>query len=539
MSVISVTHLVLTGLLVLLVATFFWRWRSWREAVPDFDRRDLLMLRLTLAVAAGLRVILSHPTIIHTNFHGLRYLETALAGAVSDPAELPARAKYGLGNYTFFTFLWVFLPRTVDVYFGVNLLLSSLLAPFLYLFVRLLEGGRRWALFSALILAFLPAHIKVSATENDILLCSFFAMVSLVNWLGWLRTGRVVLLLGAAAGLALAVHTRILSSALPVALVLLVPFVPEWRARFRKPAAWAILAGTSLLLVPHCIHVWNLLHAQHSAAARSLDLLGLPFRLFSPAHNLLLDPGVTMPLLPVLVAAGVVVVGARRFRSGLAATLLMLFFGALYLYFSEHLLDCLRYQFFVWPFYALLAAIPFEMFPVHAARGRIHKAMPMMGAALLLTALLLPYVPWLTTPHVITREFDFIREGLDEVPAGSAVRTTGSGFDVAKGRVPSFTLPAFLLDEHGLVQADEKSEVRATVLYVGLQDYVFTVSEDPEPHAPTYRRPRAWPPETAQLVPIVTSTLRPAGDSPGPGLYFPAKEVTIGFYRVIPESLSQ
>lgn len=558
MNLLAATHFALTLLLVALVATAWWRWRGLAAALPDTSHRDLLLPGLALAAALLVRFVLSHPTVIHSNFHGMRYLETALATAVTDPAELPARTKYGLGNYTFYAFLWHFLPRSTDMYFAVNTVLSSLLVPLVYFFVRLLEGGRMWAFFSALTLAFLPAHIKLSATENDVLLCSFFALVSLVNWAAWLRMGRCAtspgvgtgtwglrqstpLLLGSAAALVLAVHTRVLSAAFPLALLLLLPFFgrESWR-HLIHPAALAIMGFAGLLMGPHYFHVWNLLHASHSAAARSLDLVVLPLRLLSPAHNLLLDPMVTMPLLPLLVVAGFGGLAALHRVRGLALTALVLFFGALYLYFSEHLLDSLRYQFFLWPWYAVAAAAPLEWLRLKWGSSPRRQMAVSAVAAAVVCALFLPYLPWLTTPHVITQEFDFIRTGLAQLSAGTKVTTTGGGFDVAMGRIPSFELPPFLLEEYGLTSPDGSSTNSPEVLYMGLQDYVFTISEDPAPFSPRYLRHRSLSADMGtRLVPVVTRTLRPGGDSPGPGLYFPADEVTIGFYASVPAAPSR
>lgn len=525
----AVSH-ALTALLLVLAVTIWWRWRGLSTAIEGMSWRDGAALAGLFVLAAALRLLLPHHTIIHTNFHGLYFLEIAVGPSV--PAEeLGQRAPYGLGNHVFFRLLWLYLPREIPLYLTINALLSAAVPAQLYLLARLLDGSRGWGLTAGLLLAVLPAHILVSPTENDLVLCSFMALAALTHWIAWLRTGRRALLYGALAWLVLLVHTRVLVLVFPAAFVVVAMLLEgQRRARFKSTALLIGSALAALLMAPQYLLLDEVLSADHAAAVSVANLMRLPGYMFHPGTNLLLAPAVTMPLLPLLCVAGLALLLHQRRKTGLLLLLPIVTLGPLYLYFSDHLLDSLRYQYFVWPFYLLPAGSAVAAVFATLASRRASLLLRAVVLVVLCGATLLPYLSMLGHKHAITEEFEFVTTALPQLPPGSLL-VENRPLEVA-GHPPiaPLTIPAFMVHDAGIDVAAATWFDSATdgpyVVYVGLQSHARYLDEAPRPG------PRHPDPGPYHLVPIVTTIIRPGDDSPGPDLHFPQTEVEIGFYRL-------
>jgi len=518
---VTISH-TLTALLVMLVLTSWLRWRGLAVAIPGGNWQDVAALVALFVLSALLRLLLARHTIIHTNFHGLYFLEIAAGPPV--PAEgLSQRAPYGLGNYAFFNFVWLYLPRSIDRYFTVNALLAAAVPAQLYLLVRLLGGEWKWGLASALTLAVLPAHIIVSPTENDIVLCSFFALASLICWLGWLRTGRWALLAGALAWLVLLVHTRILVLVFPAAFVAASILLEGRReARFKSPLFVLSALAAAILILPQYLLVYEVLTAAPAASAATL--WRLPAHMALPETNLLLAPGLTLPLLPLLALAGVILLMRKERRTGLLVALPLVTIAPLYLYFSGHTLDCLRYQFFVWPFYLLPAGYSLATVK-RLSDWRLYG----LALAALVVAILLPYLHAVRHEHAITQEFEFVRSALPRLPRGEVVLENRPLEVEGHPPIAPLTIPAFMVHEAGLgVSAHGPAEPEACghIAYVGLQAHAYYLDEKPTATARLHLHGRA------RLAPLATMQLNPRGGTPGPDLVLPDSPIEIGFYRV-------
>jgi len=644
-SLLWVFHHVLTVLLAALVLSVGVRlWKVWR-GIRDRGFADLMCMQLVFSAAMLARLLLPPETLLHPNFHGMTFLEIPLCPPIGEPALLADKAGYGLGNYTFYHFLWAYLPRTVGTYFMVNRVLSAVTCVLLFLLVRLLGGSRVWAFSSGILLALLPGHIIPAASENGIVLCSFLAMAALVNWAGWLATRSPWLLLGAAGYLVWTVHSRVLVLAFPAAFVIVAlarkwtnarsagaggaqrlqspspgeaghspgqagggekripsPSFPvgegracpakPWRSRVGGALACAALAFL-LLAVPQYVHVLSGLGRDESRNVHAVNLLLMPLALLRPDRNLLLDPDVTPVFLPLAVVLGLIVLFRTDRRMGWSVLALTLGFGALYLFFSDHITSQLRYQYFTWPFYALTAGVlpawlcgmvELKRGVASVPAGTPHRARLLRKASrirlsacaltvLVVAAFSAPYVARVQARDAGAEEFSFIMDTLPKLPEGS-VLLEPKPIDVPGFRtIAPLALPDFLLAENGLEAATADPEqmlghrkdlppwspvspppsggstpseargeegvagsVPPLLVYIGLQAHSFFPGEEVGKYAPDYLRLKRFPWwKKVRLVPVETRTIGTKGYTPAEDLYIPTGEVEIGFYRVEPK----
>lgn len=506
----------------------------------QLQRGDWLAVAGLLAAAVTLRLLLPPPILVHTNFHSLYFLENALGPRTTDAIELMGRAPYGMTNYSVFQLFWAYLPRTWPVYIALNVLWSAGTVPLVYLLVRLLDGTVWWALAAAALLALLPAHLKMSPTENEITLSSLFALATLVHWAAFLRTPNKTLLAGTLAALLLTVHSRVLTLAFPLALVVLYFAIPRNRRLPLPPKSVAIGGGIGAALAcPQYVYIISLL-VHGGAANQNARSAGKLLRLFNPESSLLFNLEVT----PLIVAFAVIVGGAmlvwkRRWRGALlvVATLLL---AMLYHIHSSHLLDQLRYQFFLWPFVCILAGFSIgELCTLSSSRKL--RAGVLAVWCLGLSLWLVPVMPFISTVPSSSREAAFVMENVHRLPARGVLLETPP-LPTTDGRIIApLAIPAFVLDETGLgIVSRSIDEARMecggndnqTLVYVGLQNHSFYSGETCDNVqclriAPEILR------LGCRLEPVVTTTINTTGPTPGPDLEFRTERAEIGFYRLV------
>ena len=197
-----------------------------RLAAPD--RREFAAVCL---VGALLRLFLSPRTLFNGGLAGYEKLTLSWGTDVGAPYGQAWPAVMGLVQWAF--------GRTPEVVFGFNLAVAAILPPLVWALARL-EFGRDAARWAGLVMALLPAHIAVSATEMMHVQVVTTEVAALLAARGFARTGSHWLGALAALGGAFAVHLRV--DALPfVAVVALAG------AGGRRSWAWgAVLAGGTL-----------------------------------------------------------------------------------------------------------------------------------------------------------------------------------------------------------------------------------------------------------------------------------------------------
>ncbi len=143
-------------------------------------KASLIWLICIIALSAFLRFI-APSNIVRTGEHG--YESNAIA------MEPPIKTHpYGIGFFNFFEFFYQFLPKDDSYIFLGNKILGTLSTILIFTFSYLLFNSEVIALFSSLLFATLPVHIKHSASESMFILQIFFALLTLNIFLLFIQT---------------------------------------------------------------------------------------------------------------------------------------------------------------------------------------------------------------------------------------------------------------------------------------------------------------------------------------------------------------
>jgi hypothetical protein len=424
---------------------------------------------------------------------------------------------------------------------NLNALISAATIPLVYLLVRLLDGSRWWALGGAIILTLLPAHMKMGPTESEITLSSFFALLTLVLWTAYLRVPDKMLLAGTIAALLLTVHSRVLPTAFPAALAVIYCALP--RARRHPLPGMQLAAGGGIwaaLAWPQYVYVVSLL-VHSDAGDGKARFAGQLTRVLSPEASLLFNGEVTPFIVPLLVAVGSGLLIWRRKRQGailVAATALV---AQLYHIHSGHVLDQLRYQFFLWPFLAILAGFALEELCVRLP-NQTSRSVALASWVTALALWLIPATTFLQSLPPSSQEATFVLDNARHLPA-TAILLGNQPLEAADGRlIAPLLIPSFILDDAQLEISHESADKAPAncggngipvLAYVGLQNHVVYANEE----LPKSELPRLDPGLKSlgcRLEPVITKIIQTAGPTPGPELEFLADEVEIGFYRLRP-----
>jgi hypothetical protein len=502
---------------------------------------DWLAVAGLFALASLLRLTLVPQMFVHTNFHALYFVENALGPRTTDAIDLLGRTPYGLTNYSLFQLCWAYLPRTWPVYLNINAVISAATIPLVFLLIRLLDGSRWWALGGAILMTLLPAHMKMGPTESEITLSSFFALLSLVLWTAYLRAPDKILLAGTFAALLVTVHSRVLPTAFPAALVVIYFALPLAR-RLPVPGKHLAVGGGiwAALAWPQYVYVVSLL-VHSDAGDGKARFAGQLTRVLSPETSLLLNSEVTPFIVPLFVAVGSGLLIWRRKRQGailVAATALVAQFYHIH---SSHVLDQLRYQFFLWPFLAILAGFALEELCVRLP-NQTSRAVAMASWGTALALWLIPANTFLQSLPPSSHEATFVLENTHHLPA-TAILLGCQPLTAADGRhIAPLFIPSFILDDSQLqISHMSTDEVPANcggtgipvLAYVGLQNHVVYSNEE----LPKGKLPRLSSELRelgCSLEPVLTKVIQTSGPTPGPELEFLADEVEIGFYRLRP-----
>ncbi len=258
-------------------------------------------LVLVCTVGLGLRLELSPRTFLHEYYHIAETVPAYLSGEV-----VPG---YGRTGPALFRLVGRLLGRSDDVQiiFLTNAVISSLAVPAVAMFVLAVLGSWPQALCAALLLAVLPQHLRFSAAEDMFVQAITFGMWSLALLAWWVRTRRGEDLLLAILAASLATQTRPEMIFFPAVVAMFLLCVPPrgWRLLFAWPT---ILAGVAfaILLVPHGFDVMRSMQEGRSPTPRLPSLHRWVDTL------VVLDPGITPIIYPLLAAVGAAWAATRR-----------------------------------------------------------------------------------------------------------------------------------------------------------------------------------------------------------------------------------
>lgn len=512
--------------LVVLLGTGRVLWRA--AAGSAAPRGAIAALVLIWAAALGLRLWLSPRTFLHEYYHIAETVPAYLSGEVTP--------GYGKTGPALFRLVGRILGRGEDLHviFLTNAVVSSLAVPAGAMLVLGAVGSWAQALCAALLLAVLPQHLRFSAAEDLCVQAITFGMWSLALFAWYQRTRRLEDALLAALAASLATQTRpemIFFPAVVVAFLLCVQ-ARGWRVLFAWPT---LVAGVvfAILLVPHAFDVLRSVQEARSPAPQLPSL-----RQYLDAL-LLLDPGVTPIVYPLMVAVGAAWAAVRR--PGWLLWTLAVYVG--FTVFAVSLFDNppyrLRSQILPTSYLVLLAAGVGSAWMAVWHRHRRPGAL--LGIALLVLSAVGVVARWRGFVGELRDqqlEWAFLERSVSELPEQgtliAAVETGGHNLDA---------FPEFLLRQSGrryaLVDVRRLSEgavpwppsTGELIFYQGMFCY-FGIGDEPAPETMTracravHERYAAEPLRVEDLHTEGYSSLRYAQG--GRGMY------RIGFYRLMP-----
>ncbi len=394
---------VLVGLAVLVLAGTL---RAlWREVfAPGTPRTVAWVLGSLVLLAAVLRRALSEWVFLHEYFHFGSTVENHLYSDLLDfhgemgPALYRvAEALFGLGE---------------DSIFGTNALLATLTVPVLALLDYSLFRSWPRALVSAGILAILPHHLRVSASEDFFVPMVLFAACGLAAAVRYLETGARGPLATCVAALFLAMQSRP-EGALVVGLIGLLTLARrEWRARLARPTPWAAVVALGA-----AVGVQRVFFASGAESlVKEIDWFHPPW------PQLWLDPDVTPPLLAALGVVGLVA-GARS-RDLVPVWLLVALEVTVYsglIFYSGSPIYILRAQTATIPYVVLLAAGGVEAL-LATAKGHRPAFLVLAGViAFVLVAGTATRIPFIQRKTPDSEVATFIAATILDLPEGPGV----------------------------------------------------------------------------------------------------------------------
>ncbi len=522
---LQTTHALIAASVALLVlGTVRVLVRKWREQRPPLSL--LLMIAACWCVALVLRLTVSPRNFLHEFYH---IQETVLAYQNATIPQL-----YGETGPALYRFVGTLLgnPESVEVIFLVNAVVASLAVPALALLDLVLFRSRGRALAAAVLLCFLPQHLRFSAAEDLFVVAVTFTLWASALFVHYLDTRRLDDAALAAVALAVAMQVRPEVFLLPPALVALVLFdrPREWRVLF----AWKTLAALGLLaalLLPRLVD----LSQYFGNSPAPLAVLPTAERYF--AHLIAFDPVVTPPLFWCVAALGAAWTAWKR--PGAAAWLLAIVFGLplFLLSFFDNWPSNVRLQLLANVFIVPLAAGVADAWMRGLVRWpRAAAAGGVAALAAVALGMLLPYTGFVTELRDQQLEWSFLDRTVPKLPAaGRMLAPLGIG-----GRDLD-TFPTFLLERTGKRYAisDARAVARGKqpwpepsadlLFYQGMYCY-FAFHDEPEPEPMTaaclavQRRYVLEPLHTELLHTKGYSSLRYSGHGERPFL--------IGFFKV-------
>ena len=466
------------AVLVLLVLLALFCAGDVRRLAQPLGRPYWLAMLAIFVLALVLRALLTPHAPLHANTHGLREMRELIAGQGALIAYLEV-GQYGLAKQALLAPLTALLGGTASALFWTNILLGSLTPLALGLAATLATRSRLTGLLAGLLLASLPAHIRLSSSESGLVAYNLFLAVTLVAAQVAARRGRVrsFLLCGLLAGFTAQLH--LVALAAPAMMLAAVLFVADRAAGCRIPWPGVALASVVALVVslPHAVHM--VARSGEAGAGRG-SLVSL--ELWASASNLLFNPRVTPILLPLCGLAGLILLGRGRPVAALVWALVIAGLSWVSLLVCACLSDAVRYQ--TTP---LMLTTPLAAYALArlAGPGAGRRLRPLLAGVALLALLgsALPGLTLLSRPDNADLEYAFIRRTIPTLPDQATLVLLDQRL---AGRRVLTDFPDFLLQEHGkqwrVIRQGEVGRRRGAhrgplILYHGLTCFSFTNQE--------------------------------------------------------------
>jgi hypothetical protein len=407
-----------------------------------------LLPLLVVALAGVLRLLDSPLTIANVNGHAYDWIRSALDGIHG------GYGRYGDGYPNFFHDLMrLGLPRSGEAIMAVNALLGALSAGALCAFVLAAFEDRWAALFAGVLWAVLPAHVRLSSSEDFPALLSLSQILAALAAVAAARSPGLRTFAAAACLVLFSVQVRpegwfivpaaalLFVSAAGRATLKRVARMPSFRVVFILAAAAAV--GPLLGLRDALSSAGNPLppvelFSMRTARALFLTPLGSP----EGIGNLSLNPIATPPTLAILAAVGAAAFwkNHRAFILALAASYLLLAWTVVS--FQPGIIPTVRLQVsYQWTL-ASLSGAGFAWLAGRALKGRLAAV-----AVALVVLAALSYVPYrgfvrrLYAPQI---EYAFLKDAMRKIPD----RCTLVHLDANVGTIAT-ALPTWIPENEG------------------------------------------------------------------------------------------
>ncbi|MBI4676511.1 MAG: tetratricopeptide repeat protein [Elusimicrobia bacterium] len=383
--------------------------RSLAAPLREVGRGYLVALALLIAVDLALL----KPAVPHNIWHEQH--------AVSFVIQVEDGASEGLQNLhgpTYGTVMRAFhllSGKRLSV-FSINYAIAGVSVVLLFLLVYLLFDSGSLALLAASLLTFLPAHIRLSATECSFILVESMSLLTLLLFTLFLKGRRPRFFLAGLLSLLNLMHLRaemmLLAPAMVFVYFLIMDEGPRWDF-LRSAPIRAGLAAAALLTIPRVIEIL------HTADPRIKQIgpLALPHPV--PVNDIFFDMGWTPPLYLVLFLVGFIGMAVRHRRA-------FLFFNAYWLcavgfYWAHRTCIALKVRTGMADQFVLVVIAAYgthALIRVLLGRSRILGLALAHGA---LAASLLGYWDVIQTLYTRQQEFLFLQEAGGKLPARSAL----------------------------------------------------------------------------------------------------------------------
>jgi hypothetical protein len=225
------------------------------RAAARVERRDwgeLAALAAIVVAGLGVRLWVRVPTVLVEAYLGATHLQDAVEAAQfmgwgGGISFYPAAMAVTVAPV-----FW-FLDPSIGVYQLVNVVLGSGTVFLVWAICKgLVPGQRGPALASALVMAFLPLHVKYSGMEVLVIGALFYSCAAVAGVLWYRRSHEVWGLVFGLAAAYLAAASRVEV----VGVLGVVALAAVWPVRGVRPASWPVfLAGSAALALPLSVHL--------------------------------------------------------------------------------------------------------------------------------------------------------------------------------------------------------------------------------------------------------------------------------------------
>lgn len=537
----------LVAVMTILLASTIWRFvAGWRSGV----RMELagtkgvsryrtgsraLPIVVLFAVAIGLRLFMSPHAFLHEFYHHTHDFGAFLCGLALQPL-------HGDVSSALLRVMVAMFGGMEETLFNMHAVMASLTVVAVVFLDYVLFGRWDRALFSGLILAILPHHLRFSASESAIIPAALFATWALAAVVDYSDTGRVESLVATSSATILTAYCRaelIVFIAVPVVFALVV--------RGRRAAghvlsplailAWGFVAVAVLLRVAHLVLGGGDAVTLGDIATDVPDRLKLVFDPSDPrSAYVLADTVATSPVTWGLILLGSVWAWTRGYRRDIVALVgLTLGYAISISFLFRNYPYIHRTHVFVEPLLAISAGGVWtfvrERSPAASIRGALLVLLVVIAGTVLLT-----HSEYVTAPTDATAEMEFLAGAIPQLPETAGVLAFTDSHRTEMDVFPVYMLYKLgckdvrLIDLRACLDGREPwPEPKGDIVYYqGMACFFFNDGTPPAPMHPrcleVHRRYQLEPVATTDVVAQPSSEMRYSGDGNGPW--------TIGFYRL-------